>query len=375
MTPYDYLENTYHWHAVSSRGSNIYGPCPFHQGMTLKHGQKPDFVIYPSDWHCTCYSLGCGITTDFAGLVWRLEFPTIDREDKKGWATQIFPRVRELGGSVAPPRHFNPQLRSEKPPATQEQQDIMTAASQWWHDQMAAIHSEIAWYWLEEHGIFSDPWPSVIGYAPRMSTALFSLFDRHISESLGRDDWYDLGVETGILREDGTVRLQERIVFSCLNERSEKIAFYQGRTIHDENTKRRAKFLNPPHLRKEPFFVPIASPLIEGTVIVESPKGPAILAPYRVPCMATLGSGFVRHGKPPYYIVTDNDKPQINKRTGEVIYPGEKLAENIIRVCQQERIPCYRIVPPLEDKGLDEWVKRYGVEPLLGEIARVRERG
>lgn len=369
LTIVDYLRSR-GWQPTLERDHFVKGYCPIHMEHT------PSFTIYPAHRgayqkeHFYCYGGGCRETGDVIKLIWLLECG----RDTQRWR-EAFDRFKFLNGGIP----FSPELkpgrltsvyRLENPPATREQRTFMTMLMACWHaelqgNSLGAISARI---YLATSGLPHDL--PQLGYIPsREDSKYVRQFFSHLSSAWGKDkDWQEMGNSVGLLRSDHSLNLSHRIVYGCVHDG--QIVGYQARVMPDSTEK--IKFLNTPHMKKFFFTVPLEA-RYPGTVITESPKGPAILSQYGVRGVATLGevrdfSQLIDFPQP-FWLCQDNDEAH-TREDGSIYYPGDEEANTIATHCCQEGWEYYRIRPPRQYKDLDTWVNRQGPEPLLREMKR-----
>jgi hypothetical protein len=246
----------------------------------------------------------------------------------------------------------------EHPLATREQQEFLSFLSVYWHKELWYYDLSVALPYVLKRGITRPIQP--LGYIPSREDSKYvrTLFE-DLHKAFGKS-WSDLGISTGLLRKDGSLRLSHRLVFSAYGPDG-MVTSYQARVLPDSPIGE-PKFLNQPHLRKNFYHVPIEEPIVPGTALSESPFGPSILSLHRIRGVATLGEGmhFADLGRfpRPFYLCQDNDEA------------GEKQAQAVATYCDTQHWEHYRIRPERVLKGLDEWVNTRGPEPLLREMKR-----
>ena len=185
----------------------------------------------------------------------------------------------------------------------------------------------------------------------------------------------------GIFKEneaDGTLnlRLQYRVMFSCLDPADGRTAYYQGRTVEPHPSQ--YPKIGPSGISRVPFWIPISNPSIDGTIGVEAAMGVAVLAYYGIPSLATLGSGFHPHWleyfEAPFFWAQDNDVQKPGRKKGEMVQAGEQQAQKCIKLCQEANLPACRLEPPRfspHENGMDDWVHREGIDPAYEALEKI----
>lgn len=355
LTIQDYLIQQWGWQPTHHNGEYIEGHCPF----PWHPDYHPSFHIYYDRrspyWRCESQ---CG-NGDIIRLIHHMEFS----DDEK--MARAYTRYEALNNGVPikeDRRRLQPDrypTRREHPPASVEQQALMTAMAEWWNRQ---LWKQNVLDHLRERGIpdstFGLDQLPTIGYAPPASESwVLPAMREFLSRRLG-NDWFKLAIEVGVLKPNGELRIHDRIMFSCFVD--DTVRFYQGRRS-PWSGEGRPKYFSATNIRKVPFSIPIARPVIEGTLIVESPFGPSVGEQFHLPVLAGLGTGLpdslslVRYPRP-FWLCHDNDEA------------GKKQAESWASMCREEGWEAHRILPDVEDKDLDKWLLHRGVEPLLEQI-------
>lgn len=384
---YWYLQR-YGWHETAQTSTRLRGYCPIHTEHT------PSFDIWLNDGHFYCQ--GCHVGGDIVRLVKEVE--------KLDWA-EAYARVRELDEGWLPPKNAKHSFRQEEvthQPATEEQRETMTIAAQFWHEQLLSPAGTLAYEYLLSRGValstIRTSWQ--IGYAPDVSSSQYAVtFFKFLEKQLGKQRWRERAISAGLLYENGSIRLRNRLVFSCCSPANwQEVAFYQARILSpprgvqsqpqpppdpdpDPSARPPAKFLNPPNVQKLVFSLPIDKPAIHATIVAESPFGPAVLHQYGIPGMGTLGGGtshltipLLRLFARPFYLCHDNDVDHY--RGGKPYKPGDAQAKKFAELCATANYPTARITPERvsdERKGLDEWVCYRGPDPLLDCIGLIEQ--
>ncbi len=376
LTIQDYLITQWGWQPTHHNGEYIEGHCPF----PWHPDYHPSFHIYYDRrspyWRCESQ---CG-NGDIIKLIHNMEFSG----DEK--MARAYARYKALNNGV-PIKEDRRQLqpdrypaRHEHEPANEEQQRLMTVASEWWNWQLWG-YQEVVDY-LRSRGVSPStfalyrtsyigygPIPPdlgrykipYIGYAPPASDSsvlprMREFFSRR--QDFLDCDWFKVAIEVGVLKPNGELRIHDRIMFSCFE--GSTVRFYQGRRT-PWSGETRPKYFSATNIRKVPFSIPVDHPVIEGTIVVEGPFESAVGEQFRLPVLAGLGSGLpdrlslARYPRP-FWLGHNNDPA------------GHKQAEAWFTMCREEGWEAHRVLPDEEDKDLDKWLLHRGIEPLLRQI-------
>lgn len=340
------------WYPEQKGNQSWFGCCPFH------HEKHPSFHVY-EDGHAYCYGQ-CNQSWSLVGLV--CAYQGWDVEEKRSQA-----RAYEILRGMALAPEPSPSLRARKEthvPATDEQMETMTLLVRHWHECLFSRSQEacsVRRYLTQIRGVAPQTlhqWQ--IGYAPLLwqKWERDAFFSR--CQALFGECWRDRLISIGVLTRDGKkLRIRDRIIFACTLPGESLVRFYQGRiprSAEEDEQRchyRRAKYLNP-WLAKVPFAFPLSQSRIPGTILTESPLGPAVLHQYDIATVATLGNGASLFPfQEPVWLAQDADDA------------GDRQAAQHQRYLQVES---YRLRPNTQDKGLDEWVHHQGLGPLLDVV-------
>lgn len=343
------------WTPTKQRGHTLTGHCPIHSDRTpsFSYDMKKEF------WYCHG---ACGEGGDLGKLILRCEgFP----DTKKGWY-QVF-KIRDgKEKAVRKPRALKPPR--EKKVVTPQQRAILSIMTGWWHGQIRVTSQEVddaRGYLIFSRGVANeiiDAEPGVIGYCPYDPSGAHFRHIYSIIKGLYQEPGIETALAMGIFYQDHTGALhlsqQGRVVFSCLDLIDMRTVYFQGRIVSDEH--KSGCYIGAKGLPKAPFWVPIEDPVLDATIIVESPLGPSVLAYHRVPSLATLGNNpdasFLHHFPGPKFWGQDNDEA------------GEKQAAKYARYCEVIQEPYNRLRPAAEEKDVDKWVHTRGITPLLDAV-------
>ncbi len=354
----EYLEGQ-GWHPTYHRyGSDFYlGHCPFHADHT------PSFTIQRG--YATCRG-SCAEWWSLPGLIAACEGIPVGKE--------AYRRARSYGYVDTHPFRERSSMEAKqevvlRPPAP-EQQETLSVMMAWWHECLWHPRCKRAFAYLTEGrgvGLSTMAQPQ-LGYAPSSHESwLWDEMPRFVSARLG-GTWLQRLKEVGVMTEKGRLRVQDRLMFTCLSPSGGAPVFYTGRVM--PGALGSAKYLNPPDLQKVPFWLPRqGTPAVEGTVVVESPVGVAVGHQHRLDVVATLGNDSLiwrnyTGCQTPFWIATDNDVP---REKNDV--PGEKQAAALQDFfTDKHHALSYRIRPAKEDKGFDEWLHHQGIAPFLEAV-------
>lgn len=366
----------------------VRGLCPAHDD------HHPSFMIDTDDMHCWCWSEKRIFTV--IGLINVMEFG--DQDTKDVWSA-CYERARELNGGTLPtddPKFSRVYTPQAQPVPDEEQQAVLTVAMQWCHEQ---LWNKAAWaqasrgqrYAEKERGILLSSSSSSlrdqvqIAYAPpwnvRYNSRVQSSFESAMRQTIG-SDWMHVAAQLGLIWEDtGALAIRDRILFFCTDPHTGMCIFYQGRQVEfpgvgnaTAKEKKQYKYMGPRGIRKAPFLLPVARPIVPGTMHTESPVGPAVLAGYGIRSVAWMGclsshidlAGII----PPHWLGEDTDEPQ-RLKNGTVYYPGDEQAQHIARLAEARGEAYARIRPPGgTEKDIDRWVHLQGIDPCVGKILK-----
>lgn len=380
------------------RRMNIY---PTHKGVTSEHPKelfyrclfhKPDndpsmrVNTETGKWYCDA----CDTGGNLPHMVSQLEFD--GKTDKRTWAL-VFELLTELNGGH--PTEGSVVYTHERPVpiyASEGQQTLMTECMYWWHARLHDLTRSVLDVRSYLVNTVGAKWTTLqevqVGYAPsdRSGDYCYALME-HLNRRLGIGQWEDDALSVGVLvMKDGVFKMRNvhRVMFSCTNEHG-RVMFFQGRAI-GMNPRVKYKYLNAKLSGKYPFRLPVQYPIVDGTIVTESPKGPLVLAGYGIPALATLGPGvderLLDMFHAPFFAAQDSDEWKVKVVKGqEVQYrPGEAQAQEFLSLCRRQGKCAYRLEPPRlseREKGVDEWIAHTRSEhPLVEAMGRVmQEKG
>lgn len=375
MDLYEYLVEVCHWHVTrhTSNGTS-WGCCPFHNERT------PSF--HERDGHCRCEGTGCGAQGDIIRIIKLNEFPTLG-EDYQAWGP-VYQRARDLGVPLEHDQQKQQALltsgvwKDSNPVATLEQQGFLECLRRWSHRTLTAKgYGRPARLWLASQGIATERIPEEIGYLPFMNEPFADSLKNYLASQFGVSGWQALAREIQLIQdgESEDFRLHNRVLFFSRSPKHDNnVVFYTARTIlPPREGKEYYPYMNSYGLKKYPFTLHVSSPILPGTILIESPKGPCILYTYNIRASATEGEGLdfelLHTLVQPIWIFMDTDALH-TKRDGTPYYPGKEMAQRILTYCLREGIEVYHPRPgiPSAYKDMDTWVYHEGIGPLIQQV-------
>ena len=321
--------------ALTRRGSNLFGLCPFHNEKTASFSVAPDKNIY--------YCFGChkgGGPVNFIMEVEGLDFPDAvrflakksgmevpeDRENQSTYRKQE--RLRALCKEAA--RYFHEQLNS---PVGQPGRDYIV--------KRGLSKAIVTRFGL---GFAPDGWSNLLDSMTKKGYTKEELLEAGLVLKSQKGSLYD--------------RFRNRLMFPIIDIRGNVIGF-GGRVLDDS----KPKYLNSPETiifnkRKNLFALNVARKSTAGRIILTEGYLDAIaLHQYGFDCaVASLGTAF-----------TEEHAQLLAKHTKQVVltYDGDEAGQNATR----------RAIPMLEKAGLqvkilrmqgakdpDEYLKKFGAD-------------
>ena len=322
--------------ALTRRGSNLFGLCPF-------HGEKtPSFSVAPEKGIFYCF--GCHKGGGVVNFIMEIENLTY------GDAVRFL--AKRAGLEVPDDGAYQSQYKKKE-----RLWALCRAAAQFYHAQLKTPAGEEARAYLQKRGVSGQTVTRFgLGYSPNRWTALLDVMTAkgYTKEEL---------LEAGLLsqnRDKGTLydRFRNRLMFPIIDIRGNVIGF--GGRVMDDST---PKYLNSPETiifnkRKNLFALNIARKSKQGRIILTEGYMDAIaLHQYGFDCaVASLGTS-----------LTEEHANILAKYTNQVIltYDGDEAGQNATR----------RAIPMLEKTGIqvrvlrmqgakdpDEFLKKYGAD-------------
>jgi hypothetical protein len=256
----------------------------------------------------------------------------------------------------------------------------MKTAMQWWHDTlMHPTYGRSAREWLLTYnisGVMPPPlkqpnsfYRQELGYAPTMLDPHFvRQFVGHMHDMLHESVplWQSLAAQLGIFNEDGTVRIQDRLVFASTDTLG-RMMWFQARAINEEQIDR---YINATGVLQHPFRLFPEHIRFPGTCFVKSVKDVFVLYQLGVRAVQlrpSIDTTLFNFYPGPFFLLTH---PQL---IGEEETKEERQRQWIEDSCEPQRV--YRIHFPLDYERVDEWIRAVGVEPLYQQLAEALSRG
>lgn len=374
----EYLSTFLSWEPVKRNSNNLVGLCPFH------NEQVPSFSIVtpsadPATHYFRCHALHCGVAgRGLYGIVRVHEFGGVDRK------AEIRARCNELEGKgVEGVTHeekpiFDQVHESGREP-TSEEIEVMTVACEWWIRAFYGYgqRAKDARTYLQGRGVDLDYARQVrtVGYAPYISPSYstYTSFLKKLAECGPR--WKEIAQDLGIINLNERVSFQHRMVFMQRDEKG-KIISFQGRTLQEDyQEKKTPKFLMPHGLKKPVYTLPVAHPLLQGSVLLESYVGVLALTQRRIETGAQLGENTVialEDWSWPVYLAQDGDPLKWSSRLAAFVRAGDELAKKHMAYAIEHNIPAYRVPIPLVDKDPDTVLLQRGFTAWLDLMAEAR---
>ena len=321
--------------ALTRRGSNLFGLCPFHSEKTASFSVAPDKGIY--------YCFGChkgGGPINFIMEVESLDYPDAVRFLAKRAGME----VPEDGERQSTYRRQE-RLRS-----------LCKEAAKLFHTQLKAPEGKPGRDYLQSRGL---SWQTVtrfgLGFAPE---GWSNLLDTMTKKGYTKEELLEAGLVVKSQKGGLYDRFRNRLMFPIIDIRGNVIGF-GGRVMDDS----KPKYLNSPETvifnkRKNLFALNVAKKSRQNCIILTEGYMDAIaLHQYGFDCaVASLGTA-----------LTEEHAQLLAKYTAQVVltYDGDEAGQNATR----------RAIPMLEKAGLkvkilrmqgakdpDEFLKKYGAD-------------
>ena len=322
--------------ALTRRGSNLFGLCPFHGEKTASFSVAPEKGIF--------YCFGChkgGGVINFIMDIENLSYPDAVRF-----------LAKRAGLEVPDDNLENSQYKKKE-----RLWALCKSAARFFNEQLKTPAAAEARAYAQKRGLS----PSTItrfglGFAPNAWT---TLLDAMVSKGYTKQELLDAGLVLQN-RDKGTFydRFRNRLMFPIIDVRGNVIGF--GGRVMDDST---PKYLNSPETlifnkRRNLFGMNIVKKSKQGYIILTEGYMDAIaLHQYGFDCaVASLGTS-----------LTQEHADMLSKYTNEVVltYDGDEAGQNATR----------RAIPMLERTGLrvkilrmqgakdpDEFLKKYGAD-------------
>ena len=322
--------------ALTRRGSNLFGLCPFHGEKTASFSVAPEKGIF--------YCFGChkgGGVINFIMEIENLSYPDAVRF-----------LAKRAGLEVPEDNIENSQYKKKE-----RLWALCKSAARFFNDRLKTPAAAEARAYAQKRGLS----PSTItrfglGFAPNAWTALM---DAMVAKGYTKQELMEAGLVLQN-RDKGTFydRFRNRLMFPIIDVRGNVIGF--GGRVMDDST---PKYLNSPETlifnkRRNLFAMNIVKKSKQGHIILTEGYMDAIaLHQYGFDCaVASLGTS-----------LTQEHADMLSKYTNEVVltYDGDQAGQNATQ----------RAIPMLERTGLrvkilrmqgakdpDEFLKKYGAD-------------
>ena len=321
--------------ALTRRGSNLFGLCPFHNEKTASFSVAPDKNIY--------YCFGChkgGGPVNFIMEVEGMDFPDAVRF------------LAKKAGMEVPEDNENQ--------STYRKQERLRAlckdAARFYHEQLNGPNGQPGRDYINQRGLTKSIVTRFgIGYAP---DGWSNLLDTMTKKGYTKEELLDAGLVLKSQKGSLYDRFRKRLMFPIIDVRGNVIGF-GGRVLDDS----KPKYLNSPETvifnkRKNLFALNVAKKSTLGRIILTEGYLDAItLHQFGFDCaVASLGTA-----------LTEEHAQLLAKYTTQVVltYDGDEAGQNATR----------RAIPILEKAGLqvkilrmqgakdpDEFLKKFGAD-------------
>ncbi len=321
--------------ALTRRGSNLFGLCPFHNEKTASFSVAPDKNIY--------YCFGChkgGGPVNFIMEVEGMDFPDAVRF------------LAKKSGMEVPEDNENQSTYRRQ----ERLRTLCKEAARFFHEQLNGPEGEPGREYIRKRGLTK---PIVtrfgIGYAP---DGWSNLLDTMTKKGYTKEELLDAGLVLKSQKGSLYDRFRKRLMFPIIDVRGNIIGF-GGRVLDDS----KPKYLNSPETiifnkRKNLFALNVAKKTTLGRIILTEGYLDAItLHQFGFDCaVASLGTA-----------LTEEHAQLLAKYTTQVVltYDGDEAGQNATR----------RAIPILEKAGLqvkilrmqgakdpDEYLKKFGAD-------------
>lgn len=323
--------------ALTRKGSNLFGLCPFHGEKTASFSVAPEKGIY--------YCFGChkgGGAVNFIMEIENLSYPDAVRFLAKRAGLEV-------------PDDDNRQNSQYK--KKERLWALCKNAARFFHEQLKTPEAAQARDYAQKRGLSAGTITRFgLGFAPNRWSALL---DAMTAQGFSKQELLDAGLVLQN-KDKGTFydRFRNRLMFPIIDVRGNVIGF--GGRVMDDST---PKYLNSPETlifnkRRNLFAMNVVKKSKQGYIILTEGYMDAIaLHQYGFDCaVASLGTS-----------LTQEHADMLSKYTSEVVltYDGDEAGQNATR----------RAIPMLEKTGLrvkilrmrgakdpDEFLKKYGAD-------------
>ena len=321
--------------ALTRRGSNLFGLCPFHSEKTASFSVAPDKGIY--------YCFGChkgGGAVNFIMEIESLDYPDAVRFLAKRSGLEV-PEDNEYRSN------YKKQERLRA---------LCKDAARYFHEQLNGPLGQPGRDYLVKRGLSRGTVTRFgLGFAPE---GWSNLLDTMTKKGYTKEELLDAGLVLKSQKGSLYDRFRNRLMFPIIDIRGNVIGF-GGRVMDDS----KPKYLNSPETvifnkRKNLFALNVAKKSTQGRIILTEGYMDAItLHQYGFDCaVASLGTA-----------LTEEHAQLLAKYTNQVVltYDGDEAGQNATR----------RAIPMLEKAGLqvkilrmqgakdpDEFLKKFGAD-------------
>ena len=322
--------------ALTRKGSNLFGLCPFHGEKTASFSVAPDKGIY--------YCFGCHKGGGVINFIMEIE--------NLGYPDAVRFLAKRAGLEVPEDGADRSQYKKKE-----RLWALCKEAAHFFHDQLKAPEAHEARDYIVKRGLSRATVTRFgLGFAP---SAWSALLDAMTAKGFTKEELYDAGLVLQN-REKGTFydRFRNRLMFPIIDVRGNVIGF--GGRVMDDST---PKYLNSPETiifnkRRNLFAMNIVKKSKQGFIILTEGYMDAIaLHQYGFDCaVASLGTS-----------LTQEHADMLSKYTNEVVltYDGDAAGQN----ATQRAIPmlektglCVKVLRMQGAKDPDEFLKKYGAD-------------
>ena len=324
--------------ALTRRGGNLFGLCPFHSEKTASFSVAPDKGIY--------YCFGChkgGGPVNFIMEIESLDYPDAVRF-----------LAKRAGMEVPEDNEYRSNYKKQE-----RLRALCKDAARYFHEQLNGPLGQPGRDYIVKRGLSRSTVTRFgLGFAPE---GWSNLLDTMTKKGYTKEELLDAGRVLQSQKGGLYDRFRNRLMFPIIDARGNVIGF-GGRVMDDS----KPKYLNSPETiifnkRKNLFALNVAKKSKQGRIILTEGYMDAIaLHQYGIDCaVASLGTA-----------LTEEHAQLLAKYTNQVVltYDGDEAGQNATR----------RAIPMLEKAGLqvkilrmqgakdpDEFLKKYGRDKFL----------
>ena len=333
--------------ALTRRGSNLFGLCPFHSEKTASFSVAPDKGIY--------YCFGChkgGGVINFIMEVENLEYPDAVRF-----------LAKRVGMEVPEDTEYRSAYKKQE-----RLRALCKDAARYFHEQLNSPAGAPGREYIAKRGLSRGTVTKFgLGFAP---DGWGNLLDTMTKKGYTKEELLDAGLVLNSQKGSLYDRFRNRLMFPIIDVRGNVIGF-GGRVMDDS----KPKYLNSPETiifnkRRNLFALNVAKKSAQGCIILTEGYLDAIaLHQFGFDCaVASLGTA-----------LTEEHAQLLSKYTNQVVltYDGDEAGQNATK----------RAIPILERAGLqikilrmqgakdpDEFLKKYGADKFRVLLERSENR-